>query len=59
MPLQRASVEGFLMMNLFELEMQMKAHAREVERKANSTRLSQVPLMDWLLGALTLSLFIN
>ncbi|MCZ8512088.1 hypothetical protein O9H85_06540 [Paenibacillus filicis] len=47
------------MLNPFDLEMQMLEHAREAERNANGTRWSQVPLMDWLLGALTLSLLFS
>ncbi|CAG7625035.1 hypothetical protein PAESOLCIP111_02684 [Paenibacillus solanacearum] len=44
------------MMNLFELEMQMKENIRQADRKAKSTLYAKVPLMDWLLGTAAASL---
>ncbi|CAG7650802.1 hypothetical protein ACFQI7_21820 [Paenibacillus allorhizosphaerae] len=44
------------MMNLFELEMQMKENIQQADKKTKSTFYAQVPLMDWLLGTAAASL---
>ncbi|MEK8126337.1 hypothetical protein WMW72_00250 [Paenibacillus filicis] len=38
------------MMNLFELEMQMKEQQETLRKQARGLALSGIPLMDWLLG---------
>ncbi|WP_282941362.1 hypothetical protein [Paenibacillus sp. RC67] len=40
------------MMNLFELEMQMKERQVEVERTAKYHWASQISMLDWILGTI-------
>lgn len=39
------------MMNVFELEMQMKERQQQVEKTRVNVWTAQIPMLDWLLGA--------
>jgi hypothetical protein len=38
------------MLNLFELEMQMKTQSEEMQKQNRGPIFAGIPLMDWLLG---------
>ncbi|WP_156043125.1 hypothetical protein [Paenibacillus sp. UNC451MF] len=44
------------MMNLFELEMQMKERQMEVEQTANYRWAAQISMLDWMLGSATIGI---
>ncbi|WP_186445925.1 hypothetical protein [Paenibacillus cremeus] len=44
------------MMNLYELEMQMKDFRTNLDKQISGTRYAQAPLFDWILGAAAVSI---
>ncbi|MFE5320063.1 hypothetical protein ACFQ88_15255 [Paenibacillus sp. NPDC056579] len=47
------------MMNLFDLELQMKERQQEMEKQGMSVWAVQIPMLDWLLGTAAVCTFIS